>query len=91
MLQELSLAFAKYGYNVELIPLPPGHAWNLTDARIAHMNIFIKAIKRKGRVFGAEMIAVNRSPVSCLLRSETSKEKKIPGKIQHFFQAGSAP
>ena len=57
MLQELSKVFQKYGYKVKLIPLAPGHAWNLTDARIAHMNTFLNVLLRKSRVFGAIGIA----------------------------------
>ena len=58
MLEELSCFMEKYGYRVKLIPLAPGHAWNRTDARIAHMNTFLNAIKSKSRVFGAEQIAL---------------------------------
>jgi len=57
MLEELSAVFQKYGYHVELANLPPGHAWNRTDARIAHMNTFLKALKAVSRVFGAESVA----------------------------------
>ena len=42
MLEFLSHLKSKFGYTAELIPLAPGHAWNRTDARIAHMNIFLK-------------------------------------------------
>jgi hypothetical protein len=38
---------------VELAPLAPGHAHNRTDARIAHMNTFLKYYKAFTRVFGA--------------------------------------
>lgn len=57
MLQELSKVLIKYGYKVKLIPLAPGHAWNRTDARIAHMNTFLYVVLRKSRVFGALGIA----------------------------------
>ena len=57
MLEELSSVFVKYGYSVELIPLGPGHAWNRTDSRFAHMNTFIKKLKGKSRVFGAKGFA----------------------------------
>ena len=57
MLEYLSKFFEKYGYKVKLIPLSPGHAWNRTDARIAHMNTFLNALKKKSRVFGANQIA----------------------------------
>jgi hypothetical protein len=57
MLEELSRLFVKYGYTVELSPLAPGHAWNRTDARIAHMNTFLRLLLARSRVFGAEGIA----------------------------------
>jgi hypothetical protein len=57
MLEELSSVFVKYGYTVELSPLAPGHAWNRTDARIAHMNTFLRLLLTRSRVFGAEGIA----------------------------------
>ena len=53
MLDELSCVYEKYGYTVELSPLAPGHAWNRTDARIAHMNTFLRLLKARSRVFGA--------------------------------------
>jgi hypothetical protein len=57
MLEELSKFFSKYGIKVKLMPLPPGHAWNRTDARIAHQNTFLEALKAVSRVYGAEEIA----------------------------------
>ena len=57
MLEEISTMFEKFGLKVELIPLSPGHAWNRTDARIAHMNTFLRSIKRASRIFGAEQVA----------------------------------
>lgn len=57
MLEELSTLFAKYGYTVELLPLAPGHAWNRTDARIAHMNTFLGVLKAVSRVFMASGVA----------------------------------
>lgn len=57
MLQELSCVLQKYGYRVKLIPLAPGHAWNRTDARIAHMHTFLNIVLSKSRVFGARGIA----------------------------------
>lgn len=41
MIEFFSTVFNKYGYEVELIPLAPGHAFNRTDGRLAHMNIFL--------------------------------------------------
>ena len=57
MLEHLSGLFEKFGFTVELIPLAPGHAYNRTDARIAHMNTFLRKLKRRSRVFGAKEIA----------------------------------
>jgi hypothetical protein len=57
MLEELGTIFAKFGYTIELAPLAPGHAWNRTDARLAHMNTFLGALKACSRVFGAQAIA----------------------------------
>ena len=57
MLEELSAVCSKYGYTVELACLAPGHAWNRTDARIAHMNTFLNALKATSRVFGGLGIA----------------------------------
>jgi hypothetical protein len=54
MLEHLSSAFNSMGFSVELSPLSPGHAWNRTDGRLAHMNTFLKVLKAKSRVFGAE-------------------------------------
>ena len=54
MLDELSTIFEKHGYNVELIPLAPGHAWNRTDARIAHLNTFFRCFLAVSKFFGAE-------------------------------------
>ena len=64
MLQELSCVMRKYGYKVELIPLAPGHAWNRTDARIAHMNTFLNVLLQTSRVFGAEGIAKEMRAIS---------------------------
>ena len=57
MLDELSMVHEKYGYTVELSPLAPGHAWNRTDARIAHMNTFLRALMAVTRVFGAKDVS----------------------------------
>jgi hypothetical protein len=57
MLENLSRFCEEHGYQIKLIPLAPGHAWNRTDSRIAHMNTLLNALKRKSRVFGAEEIA----------------------------------
>ena len=57
MLEELSQFFDKYALTVELIPLAPKHAYNRTDQRIAHMNTFLRKMKKKCRVFGAEEVA----------------------------------
>ena len=57
MLEALSCLFTQFNYTVELIPLAPGHAWNRTDARIAHQNVFLRNLKTKSRVYGAHEIA----------------------------------
>jgi hypothetical protein len=57
MLDKLSRIHGEYGYTVELSPLAPGHAWNRTDARIAHMNTFLGALKAVTRVFGARGVS----------------------------------
>ena len=57
MLEELSKFKGKYGYDVVLMPLAPGHAFNNTDARIAHVNKVLTATKNKTRVYGAREIA----------------------------------
>jgi hypothetical protein len=53
MAEKLSKFFEKFGYGVRLIPLSPGHAYKRTDARIAHMNTFLNALKKKSCVYGA--------------------------------------
>jgi hypothetical protein len=57
MLEALSKVTEKYGFTVELINLAPGHAYNRTDARIAHLNTFLRKLTRITRVFGAREIA----------------------------------
>jgi hypothetical protein len=57
MLQELIEVYAKYGYNIILAPLAPGHAFSRTDAHIAHLNALIKLIKAFCRIFGAHGVA----------------------------------
>jgi hypothetical protein len=59
MLAFLSVAHLLYKIWVELSPLGPGHAFNPSDARIAHQNIFVTKLKRKTRlVGGARSIAL---------------------------------
>jgi hypothetical protein len=53
MLEELSKVATKYNFSVELVNLAPGHAFNRTDARIAHINTYLRKLLRKTRVFGA--------------------------------------
>jgi hypothetical protein len=57
MLDFLSQLQSKFGFTVELIPLAPKHAFNLTDGRIATMNTFLRGVKRVTRVLGAEQMA----------------------------------
>ena len=83
MLQELSTVFRKYGYSVELIPLAPGHAWNRTDARIAHLNTFFNNVKRKRDLFGAQEYA------ACLHEASDptkSSKRKLLQRSQVFFR-----
>ena len=58
MLEQLSTVFTEFNYHVQLIPLAPGHAWNRTDARLAHMNTFVKCYLRKARLHGAKEFAL---------------------------------
>jgi hypothetical protein len=59
MLAFLSMVYKLYNIWVELSPLGPGHAFNLTDARIAHANIFVTKLKRRTRLEGgAKSIAL---------------------------------
>ena len=53
-LEFLSKVFRLYGYHVELIPLGPRHAFNLSDNRIAHLNTFFNKLMKTTRLFGAE-------------------------------------
>jgi hypothetical protein len=57
MLEALSGIFNKFGYTVELMNLPPAHAHNRTDARIARQNTFLNKTKNRARVYGAEQTA----------------------------------
>jgi hypothetical protein len=57
MLEYLSTFEDEHGYKVKLIPLSPGHAYNRTDGRFAHMNTFGNAAKKVARIFGAEELA----------------------------------
>ena len=96
VLEELSQVHQKYGYTVELVPLPPGHAWNRTDARIARMNTYLDAIKAKGRVFGAKGIAeafrlsadpASSKPIPCV----TGEYYVCSFRIASLQQGGNAP
>jgi hypothetical protein len=59
MLAFLSMVYKLYKVWVELGPLGPGHAFNPTDARIAHANIFVTKLKRRTRLEGgAKSIAL---------------------------------
>mmetsp|Transcript_25712 Transcript_25712/g.36299 ORF Transcript_25712/g.36299 Transcript_25712/m.36299 type:complete len:270 (+) Transcript_25712:852-1661(+) len=88
MLEELSCMKQKFGFTCELIPLAPGHAFNRTDARIAHMNTFIRKLKRNSRVFGAEEIA--RAFSIATNPSETTKRKLLQ-KSNVFFRRVPPP
>ena len=82
MLEHLSEAFNSMGFSVELSPLSPGHAWNRTDGRLAHMNTFLKVLKAKSRVFGAEGIA--RAFWAASNRALTTKRKFIERSHVYF-------
>ena len=83
MLEALSAVFEKFKYSVKLIPLAPGHAWNRTDARIAHMNTFLKKIKALGRVFGAKEIADAFERASSVT---TAKKRNWMARSHTFFR-----
>jgi len=83
MLDELSQTFPTFGYSVKLIPLAPGHAWNRTDARIAHMNTFLNALKSSSRVFGAENIAAAFHAAS---DPKFAKRRKFMARSHVFFR-----
>ena len=81
MLDELSKLFKKYAYSVELVPLAPAHAYNRTDARLAHMNTFLNALKAYTRVFGAEMIARAFRMVSDPRHAKRRAFMRVHGKV----------
>ena len=83
MLDYLSKFFPTYGYEVKLIPLSPGHAWNRTDSRIAHMNTFLHALKKKSRVYGAKEIAYAFNLAS---DPEVSTKRKFMARSYVFFR-----
>jgi hypothetical protein len=70
----------KHGVSVELIPLAPGHAYNRTDARLAHLNTFFDNLKRHSRVFGAKGMA---EALRKMTKATTSKRKYL--KRSHVF------
>jgi hypothetical protein len=88
MLEELSKVFAKFGYVVKLIPLPPGHAWNRTDARIAHINVFLKWLKKKSRVRGAREIAAALRKAG---DASVTKQRKVLERSWVFFRVVPPP
>jgi hypothetical protein len=79
MLEELSTITAKHQITIELIPLAPGHAFNRTDTRIAHMNTFIRGILRSSRVIGAKAMASMFSAASD--PKQANRRKFLRGKI----------
>ena len=83
MLEKLSNVFQSHGFTVELIPLAPGHAWNKTDARFAHLNKFVDAIKDLSRVFGAEGISKALHAVSS---GEYKYKRKFIQRSHIFFR-----
>jgi hypothetical protein len=83
MLEELSALFERYQTSVELIPLPPGHAWNKTDARIAYQNKFLAAFKAVSRLFGAEQFAAAFRAAS---DAKVTKRRKFMARSSVFFR-----
>lgn len=83
MLEELGKSFSELMYSMELIPLAPGHAWNNTDSRFAHLNIFLTALKSTSRVFGAEQIAAAFHEAS---NAQLAKRRKFMVRSLVFFR-----
>jgi hypothetical protein len=71
------------GISFELIPLAPGHAFNRTDARIAHLNTFLRGLKRRSRVFGAKAVA---SAFHAASNPATANRRKHLRRSQCFFR-----
>jgi hypothetical protein len=88
MLEELSKLFEKFGIDVELIPLSPGHAWNRTDARIAHMNTFLRGVKAKGRIYGACNFATAFAAAS---NPTNATKRKFMARSFVFFRVVAKP
>ena len=82
MCEELSTVMPKFDLSVELIPLSPAHAHNRTDARFAHMNTKLKAVKKVSRVYGARGMAQLFSAFSSIA---TEKNKNKPLARCHVF------
>jgi hypothetical protein len=83
MLDELSRLKGTAGITFELIPLAPGHAFNRSDARIAHQNTFLRGLKRRSRVFGAKDIATAFHTAS---NPATANRRKHLTRSQCFFR-----
>ena len=47
----------KFGLNLELVLLPPGHAHNLTDGLFARMNELFDSVKQSSRLVGSQAYA----------------------------------
>ena len=84
MLDFLSTVHSKFGYSIELAPLAPGHAYNRTDARIAHMNTFMKNLKARTHVFGAQGVAKAFHAAS---ESAKKKPRKHMARCHIFYRS----
>jgi hypothetical protein len=82
MLEYLSHAHANFGFHMRLIPLPPAHAFNLTDQRFAHINTFVDKLLRYTRVFGAEGIAAQVREAS----TDRTQARKYIARSHVFFR-----
>ena len=83
MLDELSKVFVKYTYHVVLANLPPGHAWNQSDGRIAHLNVLFNCVKAKGHVFGAKAASEAFSAAS---NPAITSSRKLMRRSHIFFR-----
>ena len=83
MLEALSHVFEKFAFTVELIPLGPSHAWNSSDSRIAHLNIFLRAKKATSCILGAQMAAKEFSEAA---NCKLATRRKFMARSHIFFE-----
>ena len=48
---------SQFGFTVTVVPLPPGHAHNLTDGLFARLNTLFNKLKRQARLVGYKAYA----------------------------------